>query len=173
MLLKILSVPLRAWLHNSDKCQAPFPALSGLSAFLQSRHFFLCFSCKLIVSSKEIAYYQSKNNVTRMISSFPFAKYFPFYFFYGFIISMFQGGKKEYPHSPRRNDCDFLISLNYTKQGENVHQQKSFFLQGMLEMLCAKSSIWEKNKCITGRALLQWLCSYGEHHSSSCKTRVQ
>lgn len=86
---------------------------------------------------------------------------------------MFQGGKKEYPHSPRRNDCDFLISLNYTRQGESVHQQKSFFLQGMLEMLCAKSSIWEKNKCITGRALLQWLCSYGEHHSSSCKTRVQ
>lgn len=53
VLLKILSVPLRDWLHNSDKCQAPFSAFSGLNASVQSQQFFLYFSFKLIVSSKK------------------------------------------------------------------------------------------------------------------------
>lgn len=59
VLLKILSVPLRDWLHNSDKCQAPFSAFSGLNVSVQSQQFFLYFSFKLIVSSKEITCYQS------------------------------------------------------------------------------------------------------------------
>lgn len=58
VLLKILSVPLRDWLHNSDKCQATFSAFSGLN--VQSQQFFLYFSFKLIVSSEEITCYQSK-----------------------------------------------------------------------------------------------------------------
>lgn len=93
MVLKILSVPLRDWLHNSDKCQAPFSAFSGLNVSVQSQSFFLYFSCKLIVSSKEITCYQSKKSHfthENIISIF----YLPnFFLFYGFRISPVWGKK--------------------------------------------------------------------------------
>lgn len=70
VLLKILSVPLRDWLHNSDKCQDPFSAFSGLNVSVQSQQFFLYFSFKLIVSSKEITC-QWKYNFNSLFASFP------------------------------------------------------------------------------------------------------
>lgn len=131
--------------------------------YLQSQHIFLYFSCNLTVSSKEITCYQSKKKKKmklykhRIISSFLFAKYFPFY---GFRISLFG----EISHSSRRNKRDFAIALNHTRQDENFNQQNSSCKACW--KYCFRSCIREENKCVTGRALLQLLCSYREHHSS-------
>lgn len=51
--------------------------------------------------------------------------------------------------------------------------QKLHCLWGRLEIFCFRSSIWEDNEQITGKALLQSLCSYRKYHSSFCDTRVQ
>ena len=82
-------------------------------------------------------------------------------------------GKKKISHNPRRSSGDFLTAFNQARVRWNIHQQKSLFLRGMLEILCFRWSIWEQNKWVNGTALLQSPCSYRKYHSSFCKTRVQ
>jgi len=91
---------VRDWLHNSDKYQAPFSAFSGLNVSVQSQQFFLYFSCKLVVSSKEITCYQSKKSHFTNESIILIFHLSNVFFFYDFRISRVWK-KKNFPQSQK------------------------------------------------------------------------